>query len=246
MTKVIRCLITFTATSCLSVCIHFLLPAKSIASHAIDQIECGLVGLSKVPVKSDNRSSATSNSRISQEEIVRFPQIGAVRVRANEEVGRDLTLTFINQKSENEIQSYDFGSYWNWSKDTTDGDWHPKIRFKGISIRGLPNPLVIGIAMDPGVSDSAWQAVAFGVVDGQLQLLTFEKMETSNEGGFFFGDLGKGLGLGAAQWDFVWGEEEGHPPPHKYEVRLSKWNGRRFEWEKVIRTRGRYNSPQKA
>jgi len=186
-----------------------------------------------------------SISKISQEEVIRFPQIGAVRVSAHE--GRELELTFVDAKSGKQILTSSLGDYhWYRSDDPADADWTPKLRFKVISIKGLPDPLVIGIAMDPGVSDSAWEAVAIGVVNGELERLNFETLEASNEGGFFFGDLGHGLGLGAAQWDFVWGEDECHPPPHKYEMKLYKWNGRRFEWEKVIRTRRQYNSPQKA
>jgi hypothetical protein len=246
MARLTSRLISFTTTLCLSAGIHGRLHTKSATSRAFDQVRSEASALHSRPSKATNESSAESASRISQEEIVRFPKIGDVRVCANEDFGKDLRLTFSNEKSGGIIQSYDFGnSYWNWGDDS-DGAWHPKLRFKAISIKGFPTPLVVGIAINPGASDSAWQAVAFGVVDGQLQLLTFETMETSDDGGFFFGDLGHGLGLGAAQWDFVWGEDEPHPPPHKYEMKLYKWNERRFEWERVIRTRRQYNSARAA
>ena len=177
-------------------------------------------------------------SRVSQEEVIRFPQIGAVRVSAHE--GKDLELTFTDEKSGEKLLTSYLGSF-QWTRsDDNYAEWNPKLRFKAISVHGLPDPLVIAIAVDPGVSDSAWQAVAVGAVRGQLERLNWETLESSNEGGFFFGDLGHGLGLGAAQWDFVWGEDEGHIGPHKYEVKFLKWTGRRFEWLKVFRTRGEF------
>jgi hypothetical protein len=189
-------------------------------------------------------SSPEGYSLISQEATVRFPQIGNVRVRAHEEFKKYLKLEFIDPRSGDDIHTSYLGNFdWNW---TNNVEWNPKLRFKVISVKGLPDPLVVGIAMNPGGSDSGWEAVAVGVVNGQLEQLNYETLQTSNEGGFYFGDLGHGLGLGAAQWDFVWGEDEGHPPPHKYEVKLFKWNGWRFEWEKVFRTGRKYNSAQKA
>ena len=138
-----------------------------------------------------------------------------------------------------------FGSS-TWSGDPKRGDLNPRLRFKIVRIRGFSGPLIIGIAMDPGVSDSAWEAVVIGVINGHLEQLTYEYLQTSNEGGFFVGNLGEGVGPGAAQWDFVWGEDEGHPPPHQFEVRLYRWNGWRFEWYKVFRTKKKYHSGRDA
>jgi hypothetical protein len=251
MVRLTSRLISLTTTLCLSVGIHNLLHTKSANSRAIDQAAPEIIAPVPLPLpdlatKPINESTMNT-SRISQQAIVRFPEIGDVRVCAHEDFGNALRLTFTDQKSEKEIRSTYFGnSNWSWSNDRSTDELNPKLRFKTISVRGFPKPLVIGIAMNPGVSDSGWEAAAVGVVNGELELLTFETMETSNDGGFFFGDLGHGLGLGAAQWDFVWGEDEGHPPPHKYEIRLYKWNGRRFEWLKFIRTRRQYDSSQKA
>jgi hypothetical protein len=180
---------------------------------------------------------------VSQDEIVRFPGTADVRVRALEKFSQGLELKFTNAVSGAEITTaYLGGSNWNWSKD----EWSPRLRFKSIRVKGLPNPLVVGVAENPGVSDSLWQAVAVGKVGDDLEELTFEQMETTNQGGFYFGDLGQGMGPGAAVWDFVWGEDEGHYSLHHYEIRLFKWNGRRFEWYKVMRTRREYEFGKQA
>ncbi|SRR6266404_675169 len=241
MTRILRCLISFTTTFTLSAAIHYLLP-KPTPSREVDRTQLAMVPPVPGPILVAIPSPTpivNSVSQISQEEVISFPQIGAVRVSAHE--GKGLELTFVDEKSGENLLTCYLGSYrWNWSDNPAYAESNPKLRFKAISVEGLPNPLVIGIALDPGVSDSAWEAAAVGVVNGQLERLNWETLESSNGGGFFFGDLGHGLGLGAAQWDFVWGEDEGHIGLHKYEIKLLKWNGRRFEWLKVFRTRGEY------
>jgi hypothetical protein len=241
--------VSFSATFCLGLGTHLLLAQETADSRDTDRALIHLIGpISPPPLEAASPSpSPTTQSRISQEKIIRFPAAGAVRVSALENRDGFLELKFADQDSERSLLTSYLGSpRWNWTSDPKYADLNPKLRFKAISVHGLPSPLVVGIAMNPGVSDSGWEAVAVGVVNGQLEQLTYESLETSNEGGFFFGDLGHGMGLGAAQWDFIWGEGEGHPPPHKYEIKLYKWSGRRFEWEKVIRTRKQYDSPQAA
>ena len=249
MARIAARLLCITSTFCIGLVADALLHTKIEDSqsdkHSTTASTTSTVLPPAIPSPTKSIDDASPDS-ISQESIVRFPQIGDVRVCAHDDFGKTPRLTFIDQKSGREILSAYVGSFaWPWS-DKAAAELNPKLRFKAISVKGLPDPLVIGIAINPGVSDSAWQAVAVGLVDGNLEVLTYETMETSNEGGFFFGDLGHGIGLGAAQWDFVWGEDEGHPPPHKYEVKLFKWNGWHFEWYKVFRTARTYNSPKAA
>jgi hypothetical protein len=245
MTRIAGRLLMTTLTLCIGLGVDALLRTKIDDSksdhHPTTAITTPTVHPAAIP------SPANTIEIISQESIVRFPRLGEVRVCAHEDFGKAPRLTFIDQRSGQEILSSYVGRFdWPWTSDQKWANMNPKLRFKAISIKGLPDPLVIGIAMSPGGSDCDWQAIAVGVVDGRLELLTYETMETSDEGGFFFGDLGYGIGLGAAQWDFVWGEDEGHPPPHKYEVKLFKWNGWRFEWYRVFRTARTYNSPHAA
>ena len=247
MTRLLGYLLIAASTFCLGAGVDSLVRAGLKNSLSGDRLYAGISADLSPTSFTTLATPTTNNSRISQEAIVRFPKIGDVRVCANEDFGKELRLTFTDQRSGKELLSNYYGSSnWNWSDDASTVDWNPKLRFKTISVKGLPSPLVIAIAMNPGASDSAWEAGAVGVVDGQLQILTYETMATSNDGGFFFGDLGDGVGPGAAQWDYVWGEGESHPPPHKYEVKLFKWNGRRFEWYKVFRTRRQYNSANAA
>jgi hypothetical protein len=177
--------------------------------------------------------------RISQEEEINFDGIGLVSVSA-QDIRYTAKLVFTKISSgEDLLEAYvhsDMESY-----DDDHPDMNPTLKFTVKRITGLPNPLVIAVAMNPGGSDDGWESFAVGAVNGRLQQLTFEHLQINDDGGFFFGNLGGGIGLGAAQYDSVWGEDESHPPPHRYEIKLYKWNGRRFEWEKVLRTRAQYN-----
>lgn len=236
-------------TFCLGVGLYVLTAAKpeEPPGHTRSQIATRAVSQSPPSLANNGDSSLKGASRVSQQSIITFPQIGKVHVSAHEDFGNSPILTFDDPKSGREILNAYVGRLDCPSlSDPGAASLNPRLRFKAISIRGLPQPLVIGVAICPGVSDSAWEAVAVGVVDGRLERLTFETMETSDEGGFFFGDLGQGIGVGAAQWDFVWGEDESHPPPHKYQIKMLKWDGRRFEWYKVVRTDKKYNSSDAA
>src|ERR1700730_2209497 len=188
MTRIaVRLLIT-TLTFCLGLGVDAFLRTKIDNSQDSQSDEHSTAAITTPTVHPPAISSPPKPiESISQESIVRFPHVGDVRVCAHEDFGKVPRLTFIDQKSGSEILSAYVGSFeWPWS-DTDE--LNPKIRFKVISVKGLPDLLVIGLAINPGVSDSAWQAIAVGVVDGRLELLTYETMEASNEGGFFFGDL---------------------------------------------------------
>jgi hypothetical protein len=185
-----------------------------------------------------------SRTRISQQSDVYFKDIGLVTISAREDIGTTPRLVFTNESGQNVYEAY-VHSDWEYLDDDHSG-LNPSLRFTVQNLRGITSPLVIAVAMQPGGSDNAWESFAVGVVDGRFAQLTFEHLKTDDDGGFFFGDLGNGIGPGAAQWNFIWGEDEGHPPPHRYEIRLYKWNGRRFEWESVRRTRGQFNCARDA
>jgi len=178
--------------------------------------------------------------QISQEQILNLPRIGRVRIRAFEPLDDSPDFEFTNLLTgKKQLEEYVSPSY-------CGGVHENQSRFIIIRNRCLLSPLVISIVMSPGRSDSGWEATAAGVINGELQELTYEHLRTSDEGGFFFGDLGHSIGYGAVQWDFVWGEDEAHVSPHRYEITLYKWNGWRFEWYRVFRTRSKYFSGRAA
>ena len=176
--------------------------------------------------------------RVNQVSVIKLPRIGPVRIQAFEPLGDGPEFVFTDAGSGKEILSEHF--YDNGVNDRS------QTRFKIISVKQFSGPLVVSIGMNPGGSDCGWEATIAGVVNGRLEELTHEHLQTSNEGGFFIGDLGNGVGFGTAQWDFVWGEYESHVSPHRYQITLYKWNGWRFEWHRVFRTRAKHTSGRAA
>jgi hypothetical protein len=174
-----------------------------------------------------------------QEELIDVPGVGRVSVVAQENVGGVPLLSFLDASTGEKLFHISCGS-----ADAHD----PELRFRVMRVQGVAGPLVVAVTRDVGGSDSTWEAVAVGVVEGQFEVLTYESMITTNQGGFYFGDLGGGRGPGAAVWGSVWGEGEGHYGPHQYEVILYAWNPKtsRFEWSQVLRTAGAVASGKSA
>lgn len=178
-------------------------------------------------------------TRPAQREVVLMRGIGSVRVTAYEN-DDEARLVLEDDATGEKLESVTMAG----------GSRNPELRFRVLHVKGLPDPLVVGLARSPGGSDSGWEAVAFGPVGGELEEVTgFERLRTGDRGGFHFGDLGGGLGPGAAVWTDVWDPEyEGHPSPHRYEVTLYRWSSvnARFEWHKVFRTRGKFGTGDEA
>ncbi|MDQ3919502.1 MAG: hypothetical protein M3348_13605 [Acidobacteriota bacterium] len=180
--------------------------------------------------------------RIGQRETLLMPGVGRVRVTAFETDGQGARLVFENADSGKQLLSVTM----------VNDALRPLLRFnrfKAMHFKGLPDPVVVGLAVEPGGSDAAYELRAVAAVGGELKELTrAETFTTEEEGGFYIGDLGHGLGIGLAVWDFVWDEDESHVSPHRYEIKLYKWNEERtrFEWARVLRTPGKFDSGEKA
>ena len=184
-------------------------------------------------------STPAGITRLAQREEVRMPGVGSVLVSAYEN-DDETRLVFTQDYEVEKLASVTMAS----------GSYKPTLRFRVLHVKGLPDPLVVGLAVSPGGSDSGWEAAAFGVVGGKLREVTgFEGLQTGDRGGFYFGDLGGGIGPGAAVWTDVWDlDYEGHPSPHRYEIKLYSWNrvNKRFEWHKVFRTQGKFDTGDEA
>ncbi|MDQ5835581.1 MAG: hypothetical protein M3379_02255 [Acidobacteriota bacterium] len=191
------------------------------------------------PTATQVEAHATPTPRISQRETLLMPGVGRVRVTAFE-TEEDAHLVFENADSGKQLLS----------QTMAHDALKPTLRFKVMRVKGLPGPLVVGIGVSPGGSDSSYELAAFTPVGGKLEELTrTDTFNTSEEGGFYIGDLGHGLGLGLAVWNFIWDfDYESHVSPHQYEIKLYRWNKAeaRFEWARVLRTPGKFDSGEKA
>ncbi|MCA1817005.1 MAG: hypothetical protein LC746_11465 [Acidobacteria bacterium] len=193
-------------------------------------------------VSSEPTPPADKTTRISQQAVVTFPGVGRVSVSALETLGEGLRLEFHDASTGNLLET----AYVGGSAEADD-IVKPLIKFRVLHVEGLPDPLVVAVTVSPGGSDCRWESAAVGAVDGKLVELTREHLEAFDEGGFYYGDLGRGRGFGAVSWDFIWGDES-HISPHQYELKIYKWNPKTasFEWHQVLRTREKFEDGEKA
>lgn len=192
---------------------------------------------------SESAHAADKTPRITQQELVNFPGVGQVKISAVETFGESTHLVFNDAKTGKLLDSEYLGD----DALRSDNPDLPFLRFRVLHIKGLPDPLVVGVGVSYGGSDNGWESVAVGAVDGTLRELTEEHLNACDEGGFFYGDLGHGRGFGAVSWNFVWGNES-HPAPHQYELKVYKWNPKTasFEWYEVLRTHAKFDDGEKA
>jgi hypothetical protein len=215
---------------------------KPEATTATAQPACEagkLLPAPSTPTATQAEAPAAPTPRISQRETLLMPGLGGVRVTAFE-TEEDAHLVFENADSSKQLLSLTMA----------DDALKPTLRFKVMHVKGLPGPLVVGVGVSPGGSDSSYKLAAVAAVNGKLAELTrTDTFDTSEEGGFYIGDLGHGLGPGLAVWDFVWDfDYERHDSPHQYEIKLYRWNKgeARFEWARVLRTPRKFDSGEEA
>ena len=183
---------------------------------------------------------------ITQELVVTFPRAGRVHVRAVEKPGETMRVEFDDDASAKPLASFPV----TWPGDevyfmpSAGGVGRPFLRLDVLRPDELASPLVIAAAVSPGGSGGGFCVVVVGEVGGRLKLLTPEPLTTSNIGGVFVGDLGRGRGFGAAAWDFIWDFDDGesHYAPHRYEVQQYAFDRRRGRFRRgpKLRSRGKY------
>lgn len=184
-------------------------------------------------------------SKVRQEETLRFPRAGGVRVRAVETRRALPRLEFASAATGRSLGVFNLGTSdpvafkpdEGWGESPID----PFVRFRALDVGGLPRPLVFAVAVRPGGSDHTFETTLFGEAGGRLKALTPEPLLTSIQGGVFVGDLGGKYGRGVAVWVFLW-EDEAHYAEHRYEVKLYTYDARRatFRRAAVLRSKGKH------
>ena len=184
-------------------------------------------------------------SKVRQEETLRFPRVGEVRVRAVETRRSLPRLEFASAATGRALKIFNLGTSdpESFKPDAGWGDSpiDPFVRFRALDAEGLPRPLVFAVAVRPGGSDHTFETTLVGEAGGRLKVLTREPLLTSIQGGVFVGDLGGRYGRGVAVWVFLW-EDEAHYAAHRYEVRLYAYDARRASFRRaaVLRSRRKH------
>lgn len=120
------------------------------------------------------------------------------------------------------------------------------LRFKMLSVAGMPDPLLLAVMASPGASDTEFDTQIFAPGDGRFHALLPRAAISLLEGGIYLGDLGQGIGPGFALWTMVWSPGEVHADPHRYTLRRWNWTGQGFAALPVETTQQRYGDPAAA
>lgn len=185
-------------------------------------------------------------SKVIQEETLRFPSAGEVRVRAVKQTRRVPRLEFASARTGRALKTFHLGTSdpESFKPDAGWGDSpiDPFVRFRALDAEGLPRPLVFAVAVRPGGSDHTFETTLIGEAGGRPKVLTPEPLLTSIQGGVFVGDLGGSYGRGVAVWVFLWDDDEAHYAAHRYEVRLYTYDARRASFRRaaVLRSKGKH------
>ena len=158
-----------------------------------------------------------------QSAFVEFPELGVLEIGVRA-VDKHLPKLMIRDAAKKVLFQVEMGH--SYDPDPGNFLYSAAIEFKVYHIPGLPDPLLMVLALGPGGSDNRWEMMLIGVVSGKIQRLWRTK-PFSNAGGFFVGDLGKGRGVGIAEWD--WSPWQFSTTT--YSIQLSRWNERKKRFD---------------
>ncbi len=191
------------------------------------------------------KRASTPSKFVKQNEVVRFPRAGEVRVRAIEIPHRLPRLEFTSAATGRRLLTVSGGASDPRAYRIEPGPtlMNPLVRFKVLHPSGLPGPLLLCVAVRPGGSDHGFETNVIGEVGGSLRVLTPTPLLNSIQGGVHVGDLGGERGPGVAVWSFLW-ENEAHYAAHRYEVRLFPFDAKRnsFKRGKLLRTKAKHET----
>ena len=189
--------------------------------------------------------SEPAPARVVQTRRVNFSVVGEVDVNAVEQFGGPLRVEFVRPRTRELVASVPFGvegSDLSYYPREGGGGLNPFVRFEVVWVAGARHgPVVLAVAVTPGGSDCAFEALIIGVRDGRIEVMHDEPLFTNIQGGVYVGDLGRGRGPGAVVWGFLW-ETGCHYCAHRYEVRVFTFDSKKlwFEAGPVFRSKGRY------
>lgn len=159
------------------------------------------------------------------EELVKFPQNGNVKVEIVERIDKPTVINFWKDKTKVKLATFTLRNGDRYIPFQFESAVNPLTKIRVLEkIEGLPVPLIQVVSINPGGSDHGFWTNLIGEVNGKIKILTKQKIENSIQGGVYFGDLGKGNGVGLALFNYIWGKDEAHYQEHRYRVDLYKFN----------------------
>lgn len=165
-------------------------------------------------------------ANVVQQVEAEFPGVGKATVRMIETVGQAPTLEIIPPGRKRTPARFVMGRGDDFYViEDMNSLLRCQARFKILNVKGLPDPLIVALAVTPGGSGHGFEMELIGMVGGRFQRLSSKRLQSSNLGGFHVGDIGEGQ-IGVAAWDFVWADGEAHYQPHQFTFSLYGVNSR--------------------
>jgi hypothetical protein len=129
---------------------------------------------------------ALDSPKVLTSESLHFPTSGDVMVNAIAKQGGLPYLIFRLPNSAQVLLASNVGSGTEWASpiDKSVPDWVAnKVSFIVLHRSGLPDPLIVALAMSPGGSDCRYRVALFGEVQGRVTELTPELHDHYTRGG---------------------------------------------------------------
>lgn len=152
------------------------------------------------PIQADTDSKSAPLPNIVQQATIHVDGIGDVVVQAVEPTNGFPYLALKDVKTGAVITRIETRTY-DANEPRPSLEYvliNPFLRFKILSIRELPHPLIVAIQVNPGGSGNAFEATLISAVRGKFRKLNQEPLRFDNIGSIHIGDLGKNKGFGVA------------------------------------------------
>lgn len=173
--------------------------------------------------------STSAEPSITQSMTVVFPHSGSVIIQAREEFEQNPEVLFKSAATGKLLLRYTFAEPDGVLKPhaRSDAFQRPFVRFQAIRVVGMPSPMILAIAVEPGGSDHGFYAMVIAEVRGRLRTLQSRPFLTDVQGGLYVGYLNSSLGNGLVVWNFIWNEGI-HYDFHHYKIETYSLRGDRF------------------
>lgn len=123
---------------------------------------------------------------------------------------------------------------------------NPFLRFKMLDIKGLPSPIVLAVAAQPGGSDINYELNLVAEKQGNITSINPLPIHLSIQDGVYLGHINKKYGYGMIVWKFEF--DAAHYAPHKYKISIYQWDRKTesFTLKKAFVTKKRFESGEDA